>query len=607
MLKLFNMRVTGFHYFRIFLVAALLSACQSAPQEPKNHSEPPPSPLNETANPHVPLSDDATAPRSQSEARGTHYAISTQGKFATQIADSIMKAGGNLADAAVAASFAISVERPQSTGIGGGGFLLFHEARTGKIYALDFRERAPLKATEKMFLDSDGKVQNLRSKDGVLATGVPGLVAGLLEFHKKFGKLSLSKIIKPSIDLATKGFPIYPQLAEAIAYRAKILKDDEAARAIFLNPDGSPKKAGDLLVQSDLAKTLGQISKHGKRGFYRGKFSKKLVTMMKFQGGLVSEEDLASYKVKWKKPLQGKFDDLDLYTMPPPSGGGTQVLEFLNIIRAEPQTDAFKAGFLSADAIHFAASALQSTFVDRAHYMGDSDFVTVPTQGLISPEYAATERAWIPAATARHPEDLKPGSPFSYESSQTTHLSLMDSKGNAISTTQTINGWLGAGVVVPGTGVVLNNEMDDFAVAEGASNLFGAIGGKANFIAAKKTPLSSMAPTIALRGKKPVLAVGAPGGTRIVSCVAETILNYFEFKLPLYESVAAVRYHHQWQPDVLTIESPGPKISELNRLKAMGYTLELKSIPCNVMAVAADGKTLDAVSDPRDIGTSVAH
>lgn len=537
------------------------------------------------------------------EAYGKEYAISTQGRYASLAAEKIFAQGGNIIDAVVAASFTVSVERPQSTGIGGGGFMLFHEAKSGETYAIDFRERAPLQAYENMYLKKDGKADAQLSQDGILAVAVPGLVAGLVEIHQRFGSLPLDKVIAPAIDLAENGFEIYPEFHRALENRRLVLARDPAAKAIFLDKGGKTPPIGTRLVQKDLAKTLRLIAKNGKSGFYQGPVAHSILKLSKERGGLLTQKDLNSYEVKWRTPVEGQFHNYKVVSMPPPSSGGVHVIQFLNFLKDDQLV---KAGPLSSRSVHLAAAALQSSFADRATYLGDPDFVDVPVQGLLSEKYLKERRQQVPSERARKASEVQAGVATKYESTDTTHISLIDAHGNAVSTTQTINGWMGAAIVAPGTGIVLNNEMDDFSAQVGAANLFGAIGGKPNAIAPRKTPLSSMSPTILLENKKPVLAVGAPGGTRIISCVAQTILNYVEFKLPLYDAVSMLRYHHQWQPDVLYIDPPGPRPEVLQQLKKMGYEVRIEPVPCYVMAVAKEGERLHGVADPRDIGISIA-
>ncbi len=538
------------------------------------------------------------------QAQGKKFAIASQGIYATNAAKKIFLAGGNAVDAAVAASFVLAVERPHSTGLGGGGFMLFREASTQKIYAIDFRERAPIGAHEKMYLAPDATPISSLSINGIKATAVPGLVAGLLEIHQKFGRLKRDEVMADAISLAEKGFAIYPSFANALKIKREELAKDPEARKLFLDKNLNPLPEGFLFVQSDLASTLKKISQEGSQAFYAGDIMKQFVSFSQHSKGLLSQSDFREYQVKWRHALRGRYNGLEIYSMPPPSSGGVHVIEFLNILEHDHLRE---KKFLSSEAIHLATSALQIAFADRARYLGDPDFVKVPTEELISKDYARRRRKDILSDRARASSEILAGEFLPNEHFETTHLSIMDAEGNAVSTTQTINGYMGASIVVPHTGIVMNNEMDDFAAAVGASNLFGAIGGSANMIAPKKTPLSSMSPTIILENNTPILTLGAPGGTRIISCVAQTILNYLEFKLPLYDSIASIRYHHQWQPDVIDIDPPGPGPKELNSLLKMGHKVNLKPLICNVMAVAKEQGILKAVADPRDIGTSAAQ
>jgi gamma-glutamyltranspeptidase/glutathione hydrolase len=560
---------------------------------------------NEIENTHkVIITANERADHKSAEARGSNFAVATQGIYATMAAKDIFSRGGNAIDAAVAASFVLAVERPHSTGIGGGGFMLFREGRTKKIFAVDFRERAPQKAHEKMFLDSQEKIIPNLSINGVLATAVPGLVAGLLEIHNRFGLLSREKIMAPAIKLAEIGFPIYPSLAKALLQKESVLALDPEASRIFLDQNKKAYAEGHILIQKDLAKTLRLIAEKGKAGFYEGKIANEYATLFSNgHKGLISKKDLATYEVKWRQPVIGHYNGNDIYSMPPPSSGGIHIIQFLNMLEGDHLKT---TGLFEAQSIHLAAEAFQSAFADRAHYLGDSDFTKVPVAELISKEYAKKRRSEFDNVFARASRDVFPGKIPGYEHTETTHLSLMDKEGNVVSTTQTINGYMGASVVVPNTGIVLNNEMDDFTALVGAANLFGAIGGSANAIAPGKAPLSSMTPTIVLRDGIPLMSLGAPGGTRIITCVAQTLLNYLEFKLPLYESIAAIRYHHQWSPDQIDIDLPGPRKDVFDELLRRGHHVNLQAVPCNVMAVTHEENLFHAVSDPRDIGTSSA-
>lgn len=553
------------------------------------------------------LADNINQETSSYEATGVNYGISTQGKYSSLAADEMFKKGGNIIDAVVAASFTVSVERPQSTGIGGGGFMIFRK-KDGSTYAIDFRERAPLKATPDMYIQN-GKGNTRLSQNGILASATPGLVAGLIEVHKKFGSLPLKTVMQSAIDLAENGFPIYSTLHRALTYRAKVLNQDPEARKIFLDREGKPLPLGHLLVQKDLAQTLRKISEKGSDEFYKGETSKKIVKFFSQAKGVLSQKDLAQYKVKWRTPITGKYKNYEVISMPPPSSGGIHILQFLNFLEND---DLKSKGVLSTESIHLAASALQHAFADRAAHIGDPDFVEVPVQKLVAPEYVQSRRSNVILDKAKTAVEVKAGEFPTQESTETTHLSIMDKDGNAVSTTQTINGWFGSGVVVPGTGILMNNEMDDFSIQDGVPNLFGAVGVKSkdktlNAIAPLKTPLSSMSPTLLVQNGETVLSLGAPGGTRIISCVAQTILNYTEFNLSLKDAISIIRYHHQWQPDVLFIDPPGPKRKVLRDLQKMGYKVEVKPNNCSVMAVSKENNIFRAVSDPRDIGVGLAH
>ncbi len=541
--------------------------------------------------------------RATAEAHGKNYVISTQGIATTKIAEEILKQGGNLIDAFVAASFAISVERPQSTGLGGGGFLVYHDAKTKKTMALDFRERAPHKATRDMYLDAQKKAQPLLAQDGILAVGIPGLVKGLSEVHQKYGKLPWKKVMAPSIELARTGFPVYEELHEALVDRQAVLAKDPEARRIFLTKNAQALPTGHHLVQKDLAKSLELIARDGAKTFYHGELAEKFADFSVKRNGIIRKKDFMDYQVKWRTPIQGDFLGYKFFSMPPPSSGGIHVYQFLKMLENEKLS---LNDLNTAEGIHLKAATLQSVFADRAVHLGDPDFYKVPVMNLTDLSYMQKRRADILPMKARTAAQVQAGE-FSVkkESVETTHMSMMDLEGNAISSTQTINGWMGAGIVAPETGILLNNEMDDFSIQAGQANLYGAIGGRANEIQPLKTPLSSMSPTIILDAQsKPVMAIGAPGGTTIISCTAQTIYNHLFFKLPLWESVTNIRIHHQWNPDKLLIEQPGPAMAEVDKLKSYGYDIKLQPFICKIMATSRQGDQMTAVADPRDIGTS---
>jgi gamma-glutamyltranspeptidase/glutathione hydrolase len=582
------------------IASLLLAACAGKPGNQCDEQNPACSPKKS-----VPLAA-VVGSETDHVASGATWAIAAQGRETAAAGEKMFAEGGNIIDAAVAVSFAISVERPQSTGIGGGGFLLFREGKTGMVYAVDFRERAPLKATRDMFLDGKGEFVPERSLNGILSVATPGLVAGLVEIHKKWGQLPLAKVLAPAIEVAEKGFAIPAPLAGALKFRAGILAKDPAAAKIFLHADGTPFQEGEILVQKDLGRTLRRIAEKGRAGYYAGAVRDGILRTEKRLHGLLTAKDLDSYKVKWRAPVHGLWRGLDLYSMPPPSSGGIHVLEILNTLENDPLRD---LGALSAQAIHRSASAMQLAYADRAVYPGDPDFVTVPTDWLISKPYALSRRSLIDENHAKASSEVRAGYVPRAESPETTHFSIMDAAGNAVASTQTINFAFGSGVVAEGTGVLLNDEMDDFSAKPGASNAYGALGGDANAIAPGKTPLSSMSPTIVVDNGRPLLTVGAPGGTRIITCVAQTILNRVAYGLSPYDSVASVRFHHQWMPDRLDIEAPGPGESVVKRLAELGWNVNVKNdaIPCRVELVVRENETLTAVSDPRDSGKSLAR
>lgn len=554
--------------------------------------------------PKIALSPAALEAQKTHFASGSRYAIASPGTATGLAAKRVLDQGGNLIDAAVAASFAVSVERPQSTGLGGGGFMVFKLAGQKDVLAIDFREQAPLLAHEEMYLDAKKEVVKNLSTDGVKAAAVPGLVAGLFEIHQKYGKLPLATVMAPAIELAEQGFEVYPHLADALKERRDVLAQYEGSKKIFLRADGQALQKGDVLKQPDLARTLREISAKGKEGFYKGWVAQALIAQQKKLGGLISQEDLDGYQIKYRKPVHGTYKGLEVYAMPPPSSGGVHVIEMLNILEG----DALRGkGPLSPRAVHLTSSAMQMAFADRAKYLGDPDFVRVPVDGLISKAYAKKLRESVPENLARTGAQVSNANPFAFESDNTTHISLMDEEGNAVATTQTVNGAMGAGVVVEGAGFVLNNEMDDFSIKPGVANMYGVLGGKENSVQPRKRPLSSMSPTLVFKEGRPVLAIGSPGGPRIISCVLLSMLNYLEYGLPLYESLALLRYHHQWSPDEIRVESPffAPALEEELTSK-YGYKVNHSNYKCSVQAVAYEKGKLKAASDPRDVGLSIA-
>lgn len=540
--------------------------------------------------------------REHYEATGHEFIIASQGPATTKAAQDMFKKGGNVIDAAAAASFAIAVERPQSTGIAGGGFMVIHLKDGNKDIAVDFRERAPLSATETMYQDpKTGELIKGKSTDGAYAVGVPGMVAGVLSVHKRYGKLPLATILQPAIELAEKGVVVYPHLANAIKTKAALLSQSADGKKMFFDDKGQPLAVGATMRQPNLAKVLRQIAKDGQKGFYTGWVAKALVNAV---GGVVTQADLDAYQVVDRKPVSDSYGPYEILSMPPPSSGGVHIVEILNILEGFPLP---KQGAYSAETIHQTAAAMQLAYFDRSKYLGDSDFVDVPLKGLTSDAYAAELRKTIAPDKAKTFREVGAPNPAKYESPETTHFSIADKDGNVVTSTQTINGWFGSGIVVPGAGMVLNNQMDDFSAKPGVPNNFGVIGGTANAIKAKKRPLSSMSPTIVKRDGKPVLALGSPSGSQIITCVTLTILNHLSYEMPLYDAVTSIRYHHQWTPDELIVEKPGFQPDVTEKLTKLGYTVKPTDMGCKVQAIAFENQGLRGVSDPRGEGLAASE
>ncbi|MFM5982280.1 MAG: gamma-glutamyltransferase [Sphaerospermopsis kisseleviana] len=535
--------------------------------------------------------------------------VTSANPLASEAGLSILKKGGNAVDAAVATTFAISVVEPFSAGIGGGGFLLFHSQKTGEIKALDFRERAPIKATKNMYLDADGKVIPGASTNGYLAVATPGTVAGMYEVHRRYGKLPWQEVVQPSIALAKNGFIIsnrvsWLSLSRFQDRKPKILNNPAASKIFTRN--GEYYQPGERLIQSDLAKTLTEISENP-QSFYTGKIAKLIVDDMAKNGGLITLEDLKQYQPIWRVPICGNFRKARVCSMPPPSSGGVHLLQMLNIIG---DTDLKSLGWNHPDAIHLMVESMKIAYSDRAKYLGDPDFVQVPVSELISKNYAQKRRQQINMKKAIPSTEIKPGLKTTTipEKTETSHLNVVDAERNAVSLTFTINLGFGAGIVTPGTGIVLNNEMDDFAAAPGVPNAFGLVGNEANSIAPRKTPLSSMTPTIVTENNRLRLAVGSPGGSTIITQVLQIILNVLEYKMDVGAAVSVPRIHHQWLPDVLLVQSWGLDALTLQDLRRRGHKIKETAPWGNANAIAVtENDTLEGAADPRGEGLASSY
>jgi len=532
--------------------------------------------------------------------------------LASQAGLAMLQQGGNAVDAAVATTFAISVVEPYSAGIGGGGFLLLRVGKTGEVKALDFRERAPLAATAKMYLDASGKARPQASTEGYLAVGVPGTVAGLAEVHRQYGKLPWKTVVQPAIALAKKGFVVTPKLSAAIA-RSPTLQTNLAIRQIFL-PQGKPPEIGETLIQTDLAKTLSAIAQDP-RSFYTGSIATAIAQDMATNGGIITQQDLQQYRPIWRAPVCGNFQfarTARVCSMPPPSSGGVHLLQMLNLLSGTIGGASLKTlGWHHPDALHWMVESMRIAYADRAQFLGDPDFVKVPVAALISPAYAEKRRVEIDLGKARSSNEVKPADPAllkrlsGKESADTSHLSVVDQAGNAVSLTFTINLGFGAQVVAAGTGIVLNNEMDDFAIAPNTPNAFGLVGGTANAIAPRKTPLSSMTPTIVTENGQIRLVAGAPGGSTIITTVLQIVLNVLVYDMDARVAVAAPRLHHQWLPDRLMVEKHGFDPLTLAELRRRGHTIEERSGWGNATIIlrTSDG-WLEGAADPRGEGAA---
>jgi gamma-glutamyltranspeptidase/glutathione hydrolase len=526
---------------------------------------------------------------------GKNGMVASEQGLATQVGLDILKQGGNAIDAAVAVGFALAVVLPNAGNIGGGGFMVLHDDKTGKDIAIDFREIAPAKASRDMYLDNQGNVIDGKSLFTHDASGVPGTVAGMEYALKKWGTMPLSKVLEPAIKLADKGFIVSDVLTQTLKEEKSTLGKWSSSKAIFFK-NGEPLKSGDLLVQKDLAKSLRLIAKQGAKAFYQGEIATKIAREMQSQGGTMTLEDLKAYKVVERQPIIGDYRGYKVVTMPPPSSGGVHLIEILNMLEHYPIKE---DGVNSAKNIHHMAESMKLAYADRSEYLGDPDFVKIPVTGLTSKAYANERVKTIDENKATLSSNIKPGKPQPYESDQTTHFSVMDKAGNAVAVTYTLNLNFGSGIVVEGTGILLNNEMDDFSVKPGVPNAFGLVGGTANAIEAKKRPLSSMTPTIVMKNNKPWLVTGSPGGARIITTVLQSVVNMIDHEMNPAEAIITPRVHHQWLPDELRVEE-GISPDTIKLLQDKGHKVVTKAPMGRIQIIQADDSGFYGYSDPRN-------
>ncbi|GGI49499.1 gamma-glutamyltransferase [Mucilaginibacter galii] len=513
---------------------------------------------------------------------------------AAQAGLAVLKKGGNAVDAAVAVQFALAVTLPQAGNIGGGGFMVYRSAE-GKTNTLDFREKAPAAASANMYLDTKGNVIPNKSLYTHQAAGVPGSVDGMVQAHQKYGKLKWSDLVQPAIDLARKGFKITERLANDLNRNQADFSRLNTAGINYFTKD-TPWKAGDILIQQDLARTLTLIRDKGRAGFYAGAVALQLITEMKAGNGMISQADLNNYHSVWRKAITGNYKQYRVITMPPPSSGGIALVQLLRSVEPYPLN---RWGHNQDSTVQLITEAERRVYADRSKYLGDPDYFKVPVDSLLQPNYITGRMQTFNWNTATPSSSIQPGSFAGYESDQTTHYSIVDAQGNAVSITTTLNGSFGAKIFVKGAGFLLNNEMDDFSAKPGVPNMYGLVGGKANSIQPGKRMLSSMTPTIVEKDGKLFMVVGTPGGSTIITSVFQTILNVIEFNQDAQQAVTSKRFHHQWLPDEVDIENDAFSPEVLSQLQQKGYKIVTKGNIGRVDAIVVTPQGYTGGADPR--------
>lgn len=525
--------------------------------------------------------------------------VASRDGLATAAGVEVLRKGGNAIDAAVTTAFVLAVTTPQAGNLGGGGFIVLHRADAGLTTTIDFREKAPAAATPDLFLDENGEVDTRLSRESHLASGVPGSVAGLALALEKYGTISLAEAIAPALELAENGFPVSRDLAFSLEEAVEQLRRHGAAGETFFHEDASPLRAGEMVRLPELAKVLRAIAEEGPEVFYRGWIAERFVEDMAANEGIVTLEDLAAYKAVERPPVRGNYRGYEIVAMPPPSSGGVHLVQMFNVL-SELDPSEFPA--LSAADFHLRAEVMKFAYADRSKHLGDSDFYPVPLDWLTSLEYAAEIRARIEPDRAIPSAEIAPGT-VSHEGMDTTHFSVIDKDGNAVACTTTVNSSFGNKYLVPGLGFFLNNEMDDFSSKPGAPNAYGLVGTESNKIEAEKRMLSSMSPTLVFKDGKVFLAVGSPGGSRIISSTFQVIRNVIDYRMNLATAIAEPRIHHQWLPDILYYED-GLSPDTLARLAEMGYVLEKRRRIGNVNAVMCSAGVFEGYADQRALSGS---
>lgn len=523
--------------------------------------------------------------------------VVSQEAIATQVGVDILAKGGNAVDAAVAVGFALAVTLPRAGNIGGGGFMMLYDNKENKVHALDYREKAPYLASRDMYLDSALKVDKLKSRHSLLASGVPGTVAGLVEAHRKFGSMKLQAVIQPAIDLA-QNLKMTMSMSQSLNSRSGYLKKDKTSKMIFTRDDNKDWKIGDDFKQVELANTLKRIARTNGQDFYSGETAKRIVKFFNNNGGIISLKDLNDYRAVWREPVSTEIGDYQIFSMPPPSSGGVHLIQLLNIVQQFPIA---RAGANSHFESHIKTEAMKFAYADRSRYLGDPDFTPVPVEKLTSADYAKVIAEKISHDKVHQPDEIKPGQYLDHESPQTTHYSIIDRHGNIVSNTYTLNHSFGSGITVPGVGMLLNNEMDDFSAKPGVPNSFGLLGGEANAIEPEKRPLSSMTPVIGLNKGKPWLATGSPGGSRIITIVFNFLINRIAHNMNIAEATMSPRIHHQWYPDQLMLEKGFP-IDTAEILRQKGHKVKYRRPWGSLQSIELVDGLYFGFSDPRRPG-----
>lgn len=521
--------------------------------------------------------------------------VVSQNDIASKIGADILHRGGNAVDAAVAVGYALAVVLPRAGNLTGGGFMLIHLKDLNKTVAIDYRETAPTAAFDDMFLNAQREVIEDKSLETLSSSGVPGTVAGLNHALEKYGTLTLSEILAPAIALAKNGITVSDDMIRILTKSADLLQKNAESCRVFFKSNCEMYQANDILKQPDLYNTLTYLSQHGSQGFYKGKIAQKIVSAMEQGGGLITLADLENYKVKEVAPVKGTFNGYEILSMPPPSSGGVHLIQMLNMFEQLPMNGIAQGSSLM---MHYQTEIFKRAYADRSQFLGDPAFVSAPISGLLSKQYAKSLTKNIQADHVTPSNHIFPGKPKTYESSDTTHFSVMDADGNTVSNTYTLNHYYGSGITIPGTGLLMNNTMDDFLSKVGSPNSYGLMQGEANAIAANKRPLSSMTPTIVLKNGEPYLATGTPGGSKIITAVFQQLINVLWFDMNIAMATNLPRIHHQWQPDILSVEQ-GISADSIELLMQKGYEIELSTSLGSLQSIMLKEGIYYGAADPR--------